>query len=274
MKKRMVRKIVLGAVGLVIMLLLAACSGVGTTSTAGTPTSLSGTITAVNAANHSVTISANGQSYTITGLSDQAVQVLQTQIGKTYTIQVSQNSDGSFSITTGTLPVPDLNNTGGTPSANVVPGSIELTGPIQSVSSSSLTVKLPDNSTLTMALNASTDQSDLNGAQLSNGQFVAVEANTNPDGSFTASKVKTAEANSDDANTVTFRGVALQPVSTNNALHFRVGTQNYSYAVNSSTQLDDFNGNVHTITSGTPVKVEVQFTGTTGTVTKVSDPNN
>lgn len=274
MKKRMVRKIVLGAVGLVIMLLLAACSGVGTTSTTGIPTSLSGTITAVNAANHSVTISANGQSYTITGLNDQAVQVLQTQIGKTYTIQVSQNSDGSFSITTGTLPVPDLNNTGGTPSANVVPGSIELTGPIQSVSSSSLTVKLPDNSTLTMALNASTDQSDLDGAQLSNGQFVAVEANTNPDGSFTASKVKTAKANSDDANTVTFKGVALQPVGTDNALHFRVGTQNYSYAVNSSTQLDDFNGNVHTITSGTPVKVEVQFTGTTGTITKVSDPNN
>ncbi|MGH2508918.1 MAG: DUF5666 domain-containing protein, partial [Ktedonobacteraceae bacterium] len=203
MKKHMVRTIVLSAVGLVVMLLLAACSGVGTASS---PTSLSGTITAVNATNHSVTISTGGQSYTITGLSDQEIQALQTQIGKTYTLQVSQNSDGSFTLTAGTQPTPgastpEPNNNGNTPSANVVAGNISFTGPIQSVSSSSLTVRLPDGSTLTMALNASTDQSDLGGAQLSNGQVVQVEANTNPDGSFTASKVEIADANSDDANT-------------------------------------------------------------------------
>jgi uncharacterized protein DUF5666 len=273
MKKHMVRKIVLSVVGLVVMLLFAACSGVGTTSA---PSSLSGTITAVNAANHSVTISSGGQSYTITGLSDQAVQVLQTQIGKTYTLQVSQNSDGSFSLTAGTQPTPGESTPepGETPSANAAAGNISFTGPIQSVSNSSLTVKLPDGSTLTMALNASTDRSDLNGAQLSTGQVVKVEANTNPDGSFTASKVKLSEATSDDANTVDFQGSSSQTVGTDNVLHFKVGNQSYSYTISATAKLDDFNGNAHTIASGTPIKVEVQFTGTTGSITKISNSSN
>lgn len=271
MQKQMLRKMVLSAIGLVVMLLFAACSGVGTASS---PTSISGTITAVNAANHSVTISSGGQSYTITGLSDQEIQTLQTQIGKTYTLQVSQNSDGSFSLTVGTQPTPGEGGTNGTPSPNTAIGSISFTGPIQSVSSSSLTVKLPDGSTLTMAINASTDQSDLDGAQLSNGQMVQVEASTNPDGSFTATKVKTADANSNDANTVEFQGVTTQTVGTDNVLHFQVGTKIYSYTISATTQLDDFNGNAHAITSGMSVKVEVQFTGTTGSITKISNANN
>lgn len=274
MKERIVRKIVVSVIGLVVMLLLAACSGVGTASA---PSSLSGTITAVNAANHSVTISSGGQSYTITGLSDQTIQVLQTQIGKTYTLQVSQNSDGSFSLTAGTQPTPGEESTPGTddtPSANTTAGNISFTGPIQSVSSSSLTVKLPDGSTLTMALNASTDQSDLNGAQLSNGQMVKVEASTNPDGSFTASKVKLADTTSDDVNTVDFQGTTSQTVGSDNVLHFKVGNQSYNYTISTTAKLDDFNGNAHGIASGTLIKVEVQFTGTAGSVTKISNPSN
>ncbi len=274
MKTYMLRKIVLSVVGLVVMLLFAACSGVGTASTT-TPTSLSGTITAVSAANHSVTISSGGQSYTITGLSDQAVLALQAQIGKTYTIQVTQKSDGSYNITAGTQPTPGVSSTGsnGTPSANVVLGNISFVGPVQSTSSSSLTVKLPDGSALTMAINTSTDQSGLNGTQLSNGQLVKIEANTAPDGSFTASKVKIADSG-DDATTVDFQGTTTQAVGSDNVLHFQVGTQSYSYTINSAAKLDDFNGNAQSIASSTSVKVEVQFTGTTGSIMKISNPSN
>ncbi|MGH2509419.1 MAG: hypothetical protein ACRDHZ_18735, partial [Ktedonobacteraceae bacterium] len=65
-----------------------------------------------------------------------------------------------------------------------------------------------------------------------------------------------------------------QAVGSDNVLHFRVGSQNYSYTISATTELDDFNGNAHNIASGTPVKVEVQFTGTTGSITKVSNPND
>lgn len=270
MKTSLLRKVVLSIIGLVVMFLLAACSGVGTTNA---PTTITGTITAVSAANHSVTISANGQTYTITGLSDQAVQTLQSQVGKTYTLQITQNSDGSYSLTAGTQPTPGAVSNG-TPPANAVPGSISFTGPVQSASSSSLVVKLPDGSTLTMALNPSTDQSDLNGATLSNGQMVSIEASTNPDGSFTATKVKAADANSNDNNTVDFQGATTQAIGSDNMLHFAVGNQSYSYAINAATRLDDFSGNAHSITSGTRVKVEVQFTGSTGSVTKISNAND
>ena len=273
MKTSLLRKVVLSMIGLVVLFLLAACSGVGTTNA---PTTITGTITAVSTANHSVTISANGQTYTITGLSDQAVQTLQSQVGKTYTLQITQNSDGSYSLTAGTQPTPGAVSTGnnGTPPANAVPGSISFTGPVQSASSSSLAVKLPDGSTLTMTLNASTDQSDLNGATLSNGQMVSVEASTNPDGSFTATKVKLADANSNDNNTVDFQGAITQVVGSDNTLHFAVGNQSYSYAISSTAGLSDFGGNAHSITSGSRVKVEVQFTGSTGSVTKISNAND
>ena len=140
MKVPMLRKMVLSMLGLVVMLLLAACSGVGTTNA---PTAISGTITAVNAANHSVTIASGGQNYTITGLSDQAVQTLQSQVGKTYTLQVTKNSDGSYSLTAGTQPTPGI-STSGTPASGIVQGNISFTGPVQSASSSGLVVKLPD----------------------------------------------------------------------------------------------------------------------------------
>lgn len=276
MKSPLLKKLVFSVVSLVIMILFAACAGVGTP---GTPNALSGTVKSVDLAHHSVTITSGGQDYTITGLTDQEIQVLNTQIGKVYTIHVTQNSDGSYTLTTGTEPTPgaetpEPNNNNETPSTSTGVGSISFTGPVQSASASSLTVKLPDNSAITMGINASTDQGDLNGAQLSNGQLVKIEASANADGSFTATKIKRADSSDSSNNTVDFKGQTTQAVGSDNVLHFKVGNQSYSYTISSTAKLDDFGGNAHSIASGTPVKVEVTFTGTTGSITKVSNASN
>src|SRR6185437_8039435 len=190
--------------------------------TNGAVTSVTGTITGVNAANHSVTLSVGGTSYTINGLNDQEVQALQSQIGKTYTVQVTQNSDGSYSLTVGTNPTPVTNETPGvneTPEATETPdstgtatstGSISLVALAQNVSSSSLTVILPDATSLTIAITAQTDRSDLNGT-LNTGQKVKIEANATSNG-FTATKIKPADSG-DDTTVVEFQGSTTQAVS-------------------------------------------------------------
>lgn len=279
MKSHLLRKIMLTAASLVLLILLTACAGVGTN---GAVTSVTGTITGVNAANHSVTLSVGGTSYTINGLNDQEVQALQNQIGKTYTVQVTQNSDGSYSITLGTNPTPATNETPGvneTPDATETPeatettsstGSISLVAVAQNVSSSSLTVTLPDATSLTIAITAQTDTSDLHGA-LNTGQKVKVEADATSSG-FTATKIKLADSG-DDANTVEFQGLTTQAVGSDHVLHFTVGNHSFNYALNSSTDLGDFNNNASSIANGTPVKVKVQFNGSTGVVTKVSNNN-
>jgi len=279
MKSHLLRKIMLTAASLVLLILLTACAGVGTN---GAVTSVTGTITGVNAANHSVTLSVGGTSYTINGLNDQEVQTLQNQIGKTYTVQVTQNSDGSYSITLGTNPTPATNETPGvneTPDATETPeatettsstGSISLVAVAQNVSSSSLTVTLPDATSLTIAITAQTDTSDLHGA-LNAGQKVKVEAGATSSG-FTATKIKLADTG-DDSNTVEFQGWTTQAVGSDHVLHFTVGNHSFNYALNSSTDLGDFNNNASSIANGTPVKVKVQFNGSTGVVTKVSNNN-
>jgi hypothetical protein len=273
MKSPLLKKFVFSVVSLVIMILFAACAGVGTP---GTTITLSGSITKVDTANHSVTITSNGQPYTVTGLTDQEVQALNAQIGKVYTIHVTQNSDGSYTLTTGTEPTPgaETPEPNETPSTSTGVGSISFTGPVQSASASSLTVKLPDNSTITMGINASTDQGDLNGAQLSNGQLVNIKASANADGSFTATKIKRADSSDSSNNTVDFQGQTTQAVGSDNVLNFKVGNKSYSYTISSTAKLDDFGGNAHSIASGAAVKVEVTFTGTTGSVTKVSNASN
>lgn len=285
-KTHLWRKFVLSALGIILLVLFTACAGVGSS---GSITSITGTITGVDAAHHSVTLDVNGQTYTISGLSDQEVQTLQSQVGKTYTIQVTQNSDGSFSITVGTNPILSPNETPGvnespeatgtpeageTPSATNGTDSISFIGPVQSASSSSLTAKLPDGSSLTVAINAQTDLSSLNGTQLSTGQTVKVDALAGANG-FVAEKIKLADAGDQaDANTVDFQGHVTQAVGSDHVLHFTVGNRTFSYAISSSADLSDFGGNASAITSGQAVKVKVQFTGTTGSIIKISNANS
>lgn len=281
MKSLLLRKIVLSVASLVLLIMLTACAGVGTNAN-GSVSSITGTITNVNATNHSVTLSVSGTSYTVNGLSDQEAQALQSQIGKTYTIQVTQNNDGSYSMTVGTNPAAATNETPGineTPEATETPdatgaanssGSISLVALAQNVSSSSLTVTLPDGTALTVAITAQTDTSNLDG-RLNAGQKVKVEADATSSG-FTATRIKSADSG-DDTSTVDFKGSTTQTVGPDNMLHFVVGNHSFSYAINASTDLGDFNNHASSISSGTPVKVEVQFNGPTGAVTKVSNNN-
>lgn len=280
------RKFALSALGLTLLILFTACAGIGST---GSITSITGTITSVDAAHHSVTLNVSGQSYTVSGLSDQEVQSLQSQVGKTYAIQVTQNSDGSFSLTVGTNPTLANNQTPGvneppeatetpeageTPSATNGTDSISFIGPVQNASSSSLTTKLPDGSSFTVTLNVQTDLSDLNGTQLHTGQTVKVDALASANG-FVAEKIKLADAGDQaDANIIDFQGHATQAVGSDHVLHFTVGNHTFSYAMSSSADLSDFGGNAGAITGGTAVKVKVQFTGTTGSIIKVSNASN
>lgn len=286
MKSHLLRKLVLTVVSLVLLILVTACAGVGTNAN-GSITSVTGTITNVDTVNHTVTISVGGTSYTIKGLSDQTVQQLQSQVGKTYTVHVTQNSDNSYSITVGTDPSPAGSQTPGvngtqepneTPEASETPdttntgnttGSFYAIAFAQNVSSSSLTITLPDHTALTVAINAQTDKSHLNNGTISNGQKVIVEANASSSG-FIATKIKPAD-NGDDINTVELDGTTTQALGSDHVLHFTVGNHQFSYTLGANVELDKFNNN--TIPSGAFVKVTVEFAGTTGTVIKVK-PND
>lgn len=279
MKQHVIRRFVIGIAILALMALFTACAGVGTNG--GT---ISGSVVSVNPQNHSVTLNINGQQKTISGLTDQEISLLQGQVGKLYSIQVTQNSDGSYEIVTGTNPTEDNTpETGETPSTNETPstgetpganqpGSISFTGRVQSVSNNSIVVSLPDGKSLTMSIvNGQTDVSDFNGQQITSGQLIQVEATANTDGSFLASKLK--QADSAD-NVVDFQGVTTSAVGADHMIHFAVGNKSFSYAIGSNADLGDFNGNAQNIRNSASVKVEVTFNGTVGTVTKVSSATN
>lgn len=283
MKPLALRKLFFTVAGILLLALFTACAGVASSANGSTIT-ITGTITDVSPTNHSVTLDVGGQKYTINGLSDQDVQNLQAQKGKTYTVVVTKNSDGSYSINAGTNPTPATNQTPGvseSPEATETPNGTEpasstarisVVASAQNVSSSSLSVTLPDNTSLTIAIDAQTDQSDLNGQHINNGQKVKVEANASS-GGFTATKIKLADA-SDDTNTFEFTGTTTQAVGSDHVLHVTVGGKSFSYTIGSTADLGDFNNNASSINSGTLVKVKVQFNGSTGTIIKVSNANS
>ena len=155
MKQHLMRHFVMGIAILALMALFTACAGVGTNGSNGNLT-VSGSVVSVNPQNHSVTLNINGQQKTISGLTDQEISLLQGQAGKMYSIQVTQNSDGSYEIVTGTNPTEENTpETGNTPSTNDTPatnepGSISFTGTVQSVSTNSIVVSMPNGQSLTV----------------------------------------------------------------------------------------------------------------------------
>jgi hypothetical protein len=266
---------------LLVMGLFSACAGVAGSGSNGNSLTLTGSVQSVSAANHSVTINVNGQLYTISGLSDQEVQALQSQVGKVYSIQVTQNGS-SYTIATGTEPQEEVNATPGvtttTNNNNNTPfeaGTIEFVGKVQNVNGSNVTLLMPDGHTLTAIVNAQTDLSDMNGASPSSGQMLKVKATANSDGTFTAQKLGIADSGDlADANTVTYQGVTTSAVGSDNVLHFTVGTMSFAFPIGNGADLGDFNNNVQSIGANQSVKVEVLFNGTSGSVTKVSNANN
>ena len=277
MKQHVMRHFVMGIAILALMALFTACAGVGTNGSNGNLT-VSGSVVSVNPQNHSVTLNINGQQKTISGLTDQEISLLQGQAGKMYSIQVTQNSDGSYEIVTGTNPTEENTpETGNTPNTNDTPatnepGNISFTGSVQSISTNSIVVSMPDGRSLTMSIvNGQTDESDFNGQQITKGQLIQVDATANTDGSFLATKLKQADSAN---NVVDFQGVTTSAVGSDHVIHFAVGNKGFSYAIGSNADLGDFNSNAQSIGNNASVKVEVTFNGTTGSVTKVSNANN
>lgn len=279
MKLHGTRQIVMGIAILALMALFSACAGVSTNGGNGNLT-LSGSVVSVSPQNHSVTLNINGQQKTINGLTNAEIASLQSQVGHVYSIQVTQNSDGTYEIMTNTNPTEEdtpetgeTPSTGNTPGANE-PGSINFIGKVQSVSSS-IVVSLPDGKSLTMSINSQTDRSDFNNALPTVGQTIKVEATANANGSFLASKLQpTDTTDTTDQNVVDFQGVTTSAVGADHVIHFGVGNQSFSYAIGANADLSDFNGNAQSIARGTSVKVEVTFSGTTGSATKVSNANS
>jgi hypothetical protein len=281
MYQKVLKQIVVGIVALVLMVFVTACSGVGTTSSGGLTTlTVQGSVVSVNPVNHSVTLSFNGQTKTINGLTNDQVTFLQSQVGRGFSIQVTQNSDGTYNIEAGTnLQADETPEANATPSTNETPGvnepgSIEFNGTVQSVSSngSSIVVTMQDGKTLPMSINAQTDQSDLNGVRPSTGQSIHVEAIANTDGSFTATKLKPADTG-DNANEAIYKGVTIQAVGSDRVIHFAVGNKSFSFQIASTADLTDFNNNAQSIGNNVSVKVTTQFSGTSGTVIKVETQN-
>jgi hypothetical protein len=251
------------------MVFFAACSGVATTTDANGNQSvtLQGEVQSVNPSAHSAVFLAQGQTVTVNQLTDQQVTTLQSQIGKTFTLQVTKTGDTTYTMNVGTNIQESAN-----------PVTIDFIGKVQSINANSITVTMPNGEALPMALNTSTHRDDdfING-QPNVGQMIKVETYTNLDGSFTAKKLDSVKPedqnNTFKINSVDFEGVTTRVVGSDNVLHFNVGNKSYSYAMNNSTRIKHFT-NSQSIATNTPVKVEVQFNGSNGTVTQVENNND
>jgi hypothetical protein len=177
---------------------------------------------------------------------------------------------------------PDIAGSGtGTPTSGgsqgtPVPGSISFTGPVQSVTSTSIVVQMPDGQPLTAGIaSGQTDLSDYNGGLPSQGQTVDITATANTNGSFVATEIKAADStDTEDQTTVTFDGVTTSAVGSDGVVHFRIGSQDYSFTLNTGSDLTDFQNNAQSITQNQSVEVKVQFQGTTAMVIEVSLQND
>src|SRR5690242_14858248 len=102
MKQFLVNHVRMAAVSvcsLFILLLLAACSGVGTTTTSSngtTTTTITGVVQSIDAAHHTVTVNASGQTFTVGNLSDAQIAALQGQTGKTYKFVVTSTGNNTY----------------------------------------------------------------------------------------------------------------------------------------------------------------------------------
>jgi len=278
------RGIVTCIAGLLLILMISACAGVPGTNGSSTSVSITGSVQSVDTTNGAVTLSVQGQTLTIKGLTSAELAAIQPQVGKVYTITASQNSDGSYTIYNGTTPINDNNGQGvsqgivtdtpndGTPAPSE-PGSIAFIGKVQSVSNTSLVASLPNGQNMTMSIvNGQTDMSDFNGSLPASGQLIKVEASTNTDGSFMATKLGVTDSGDLQVqNVVTYQGMTTSAVSTDNVIHLKVGNQSLSFTIGSSADLGDFNNNAQSITNNQSVKVEVLYQGNTSLVQKVGN---
>ncbi len=133
---------------------------------------------------------------------------------------------------------------------------------------------MPDGSTLSMSIvSGQTDLSKFNNALPGVGQVIKVSATAN-NGIFTATDLKPTDSGDlQDQNTATYQGVTNQAVGSDRMIHFTVGNRSFSFAIASTAELKDFNGNAQSIANSTSVKVKVLFNGTSGSALDVSNNN-
>lgn len=271
LRKNVIRSSVF-IIGLLLMILFTACSGVSSPSSSGSlGTKITGTIVSVNPAQHTAVLNVNGQQITINGLTDQEAQALLTQIGKVSTVQVN-GSGNSVTIDPNSTPEVDT-----TPSSNETPsvgqtpiptqpstsfhaGGISFIGPVKSISSSSLVMSAPNGQSYSMAINPQTDLSAYNGSLPTISSSVNMDAVINPDGSFTATILKPAQAGDPDLNVIAYTGITTSAVGTDRVLRFAVGTRSYTYTIPTTADLSDFGGNAQAIGNTVSVKVKVLYT--------------
>ena len=281
---KQVRLVIVGLCSIGFLLLFSACSSLATgTGTGGT---IVGKLQSVSAANHSVVVNVNGQNITVSNLTDQQITSLQTQVGKTYTFQVqaTQNSSNSYTINSNTDPTENDNATAivdvtETPNTNVDTeiGSLSFMGRVQQVNGSTIVVAMPNRQTLTMTvINGQSDLSNIGGRLPAVNTMVKAKANANADGSFTLSKLDTTDVSDvqdlTKINTLDVQGVTTQAVGSDNAVHVKVGSKNFAFALTSTSELKNF-ANAQAIASNQAVKVEVLFNGSNGSIVKIENSN-
>ena len=287
MKTSFVRHLVISVAVLVVMVLFSACSGLGNGQT-----TVTGSIVSANPSTGIVVINANGQQETIKNVPASVIQALLNQgaVGKTYSVTVTTNSDGSFSIVSGSNFT--LSNNEGSPTTNEgsptsndtpttnetsttnEPGSMTFYGHVQSEGGNSFVVTMPTGGTLSFTTNSSTDLSDWTGN--SNGlpgigTLVKVVVTANNDGSFTATKVGNVDQNNNSTQAL-YTGVTTAAAGSGQVLHFTVGNRSFSFPIASGTDLSSFTNN--SIPSGATVSITVQFNGSNGSVIQISNGNS
>jgi hypothetical protein len=277
------------------MVLFSACAGVATsTNPNGTTTnSVTGTVQSVNATDHSITLSVGGQQVKVSGLTDAQVSSLQSQVGKTYTVQVTSTGNNDYTINSGTNPQAVNDNTAAATTAAATttttqpqnndapqgvnePGTIQFIGKVQSINANNITVVMPNGDAIPMSLGVQTDRNDFVNGQPGVNQQIKAEAVTNFNGSFLAKKLSALK--SDDQfdqtklNTVDFSGFTTSAVGSDNVVHIKVGNKSYNFTINGTTQLKHV-ANVQSIATNQPVKVEVLYNGASSNLTKLEIDN-
>jgi hypothetical protein len=137
-------------------------------------------------------------------------------------------------------------------------GGISFIGPVKSITSGSLVMSAPNGQTYTIAISAQTDRSAFGGGLPAVGASVNMDANVNPDGSFTATILKPAVQGDPDLNVIAYTGITTSAVGADRVLHFTVGSKSYTFTIPTTADLGDFGGNAQAIATNVAVKVKVQ----------------
>jgi hypothetical protein len=240
-------------------------------SSSSTNLTLTGQVVSVDLTNHTIIINVNGQTRTITNVPTNVLTNLQSQVGKVYSFQVTQNSDGSYSLQTGTNVTPEATESPTTtqsssPTAQPVAfkaGGISYIGPVKSITSSSLVMSAPNGQTYVLTITPQTDRSAFGGSLPAVGASVNMDSAINPDGSLTATILKPAQPGDPNLNVIAYTGITTSAVGPDRVLHFTAGVKSYTFLIPATAVLTDFGGNAQAIANNVSVIVKVQYPANT-----------